>query len=222
MSSRNPVPTGETSTPDAVLATDRPEFKPGPRDERGVLAARILAVAREQFSANGYSATSVRAIARAADVDAALVHHYYGSKEDLLRASLQAPAAMLGRIVSAWSAPADEIGAALVRVTMANWSDPEASALLSTVLLTAAHHPETRERLRDLIARQLMGPANIGEGEEDGRERASLIASQLLGMGLTRYVWQIEPLASMPDDEVVAAIGPTIQRYVNGDLKLSD
>jgi AcrR family transcriptional regulator len=222
MSSRNPVPTGETSTPDAASATDRPEFKPGPRDERGVLAARILAVAREQFSANGYTATSVRAIARAADVDAALVHHYYGSKEDLLRASLQAPAAMLDRIVSAWTAPADEIGAALVRVTMANWSDPEASALLSTVLLTAAHHPETRERLRDLIARQLMGPANIGEGEEDGRKRASLIASQLLGMGLTRYVWQIEPLASMPDDEVVAAIGPTIQRYVNGDLKQSE
>ena len=206
------------SAPETGARTDHPEFKPGPRDERGVLAARILAVARDQFSANGYTQTSVRAIARAADVDPALVHHYYGTKEDLLRASLQAPTDMLDRIEAAWAVPADEIGAALVRVTMANWRDPEASALLRTVLLTAAHHPETRERLRDLIARQLMGPADIGGDEDDNRKRASLIASQLLGMGLTRYVWEIEPLASMPEDEVVAAVGATIQRYVNGDL----
>lgn len=125
---------------------------------------------------------------------------------------------MLQRIVAAWAAPAEEIGAELVRVTMANWNEPESSSLLRTVLLTAAHHPETRERLRDLIARQLMGPADIGHDEHDSRKRASLIASQLLGLGLTRYVWQIEPLASMPDDEVVAAIGATIQRYVNGDI----
>lgn len=183
-----------------------------------MLASRILAVAREEFSTNGYAGTSIRAIARGADVDPALVHHYYGTKEELLRASLHAPTAMLERIVTAWGAPADEIGAALVRVTVANWSDPESSALLRTVLLTAAHHPETRERLRDLIARQLMGPANVGQNENDSRKRASLIASQLLGMGLARYVWQIEPLASMPDDEVVAAIGATIQRYVNGDI----
>jgi AcrR family transcriptional regulator len=218
MSSVNFESRDDMAAPDDRVERNSPAFKPGPRDERGVLAARILAVAREQFSANGYTETSVRAIARAADVDPALVHHYYGSKEDLLRASLQAPAAMLDRIVSAWASPPDEIGAALVRATMANWSDSEASALLRTVLLAAAHHTESRERLRDLIARQLMGPANLGVDEEDSRQRASLIASQLLGMGLARYVWQIEPLASMPDDEVVAAIGATIQRYVNGNL----
>lgn len=183
-----------------------------------MLAARILAVAREEFATKGYTATSIRGIARGADVDPALVHHYYGGKEELLRASLQAPAAMLERIVDAWAAPVDEIGASLVRVTMANWNDPESSALLKTVVLTAAHHPETRERLRMIIERQLMGPANIGEGEVDSTKRASLIASQLLGLGLTRYVWQIEPLASMPEEEVIAAIGATIQRYVDGDL----
>jgi AcrR family transcriptional regulator len=194
------------------------EHKPGPRDERGVLAARILAVAREQFAADGFAATSVRSIARAADVDPALVHHYYGTKPQLLEACLQPPAQMLARIEEAWSAPPERLGAALVQATMANWTDPDSSSLLRTVLLTAAHHADTRERLRDLITRQLMGPARIGRGDDDGRRRASLIASQLLGMGLTRYVWEVEPLASMTDAEVVAALAPTIQRYVDGEL----
>lgn len=183
-----------------------------------MLAARILAVARAQFAANGYSSTSVRAIARAADVDPALVYHYYGGKEALLTACLQAPPAMLDRIRDAWASPSDQIGAALVRVTLLNWADPDASALLRTVLLTAAHHAETRERLRGLIQHQLMGPARIGEDEADGRRRASLIASQLLGMGMARYVWQVEPMASMSDDEVIAAVAPTIQRYADGPL----
>lgn len=194
------------------------DTKHGPRDERGVLAGRILTVAREHFAADGFGSTSVRAVARAAEVDPALVYHYYGTKRNLLAASLQAPPAMLERIVAAWDAPAADIGDALVRVTMANWNDPDASSVTRTVLLTAAHDSDTLERLRDLIARQLMGPARIGADDEDSRRRASLIASQLLGMGLTRYVWRIEPLASMTDDEVAAAIGPTIQRYVDGDL----
>ncbi|WP_200847078.1 TetR family transcriptional regulator [Microbacterium sp. 18062] len=183
-----------------------------------MLAERILAAARAEFSSSGYQGTSVRAIARQAGVDPALVYHYYRSKDELLHACLQAPPAMLERIVAAWSSPRGETGEALVRVTMANWSDPEASALLRTVLLTAAHHPETLERLRDLITRQLMGPARLSDDGAESRARASFIASQLLGLGLTRYVWRIEPIASMPDDEVVAAIGPTIQRYVDGDL----
>jgi AcrR family transcriptional regulator len=194
------------------------EIKPGPRDERGVLAARILRVAREQFAAGGFASTSVRAVARAADVDPALVYHYYRSKDELLRACLVAPQAMLERIQAAWAVPSDEIGQSLVRVTLRNWNDPDSGSVLRTVLLTAANHPDTLERLRDMITYQLMGPAEIGADDEDGRARASLIASQLLGMGLARYVWKIEPIASMPDSQVVDAIGPTIQRYVDGQL----
>ncbi|WP_174320846.1 TetR/AcrR family transcriptional regulator [Gordonia aichiensis] len=202
-----------------AASADRSEdFKRGPRDERGVLAARILAVARDEFAANGYQGTSIRAIARGADVDPGLVYHYYGGKEALLAACVQAPPAMLDRIREAWQTPAEALGTALVTVTLANWSDPDSSAFLRTMVLTAAHHAETRAVLRGLVQNQLMGPATIGTDADDARRRASLIASQLLGLGVARYVWGVEPLASMTDDEVIAAVGPTIQRYVDGRL----
>ncbi|MFC6712666.1 TetR family transcriptional regulator [Branchiibius cervicis] len=194
------------------------DLKPGPRDERGVLAARILAVARDAFAANGYQGTSIRAIARGADVDPGLVYHYYGDKEALLAACLQVPPAMRDRIREAWQTPAGALGTALVTVTMANWSDPDASAFLRAMVLTAAHHADTRDLLRGLIQNQLMGPATIGTDADDAQRRASLIASQLLGFAMARYVWGVEPLASMTDDEVIAAVGPTIQRYVDGRL----
>ena len=59
---------------------------PGPRDERGVLSARILTAAREAFAETGWAGTTMRAVARAA-VDPALVYHYFGSKEGLLEAA---------------------------------------------------------------------------------------------------------------------------------------
>ena len=65
-----------------------------------------------------------------------------------------------------------------------------------------------------------MGPAQIGATHEERVTRSSLIASQLLGLALVRYVWRVEPLVSMPDDDVIAAIGPTIQRCVDGDVQL--
>ena len=78
---------------------------PGPRDERGVLAARILAEARASFAEHGYSGTTVRAVARAADVDPALVFHYYGSKENLLDVATTPPQSFLDQIVIAWQTP---------------------------------------------------------------------------------------------------------------------
>ncbi len=198
--------------------TERTEARPGPRDERGVLAARILATAREEFAANGYAGTTLRAIARRAGVDPALVYHYFGTKDGLLEACTEPPPAWRARIAEVWAGPSEHLGSALVRVTLENWRAPDSGPTIRAILLIAAHHPATRERLRRLVANQLMGPARIGVDEGERTVRSSLIASQLLGLGLMRHVWRIEPLASMPDDDVVAAIGPTIQRYADGGL----
>lgn len=199
---------------------DRDGFKPGPRDERGVLAARILEAARHEFAANGFAGTTVRAVAREADVDPALVYHYYGSKDGLLEACTTPPPSVLERIAHVWGGPVAQLGPALVRLTLENWRAPDSGPVFRAILLIAAHHPATRERLRGLVADQLMGPAQIGKTPEERVTRSGLIASQLLGLALVRYVWRVEPLASMPDDAVIAAIGPTIQRYVDGDLQL--
>src|ERR1700759_5633475 len=103
---------------------------PGPRDERGVLAARILTEARACFAEHGFAGTTVRAIARAADVDPALVHHYYGSKENLLDAATTPPQSFFEQVRSSWQTPPDQLGEALVRQMLANWRNPDHEPVL--------------------------------------------------------------------------------------------
>jgi AcrR family transcriptional regulator len=193
-------------------------LQPGPRDERGVLAARILSAARIGFSENGWAGTTIRSIARAADVDPSLIYHYYGSKEALLDACTTPPPEWLARIAATWASPRAELGARLVATTLQNWRAEDSGPVLRATLLIAAHEPGTRAKLRELVANSLMGPASIGRDEVERVTRSGLIASQLLGLGLMRYIWEVEPIASMSDAQVVAAVGPTIQRYIDDDI----
>src|SRR5262245_37694326 len=191
---------------------------PGPRDERGVLAARILAAAREAFAETGWAGTTIRAVARSADVDPALVYHYFGSKDGLLDAATNPPQRWLESIVKTWATPVPELGAALVRLMLGAWADDEIGPVLRAVLQTAAHEPTTGEKLRRVVEGQLMGVSQLGVDERDKAVRSGLVSSQIMGLAMMRYIWKIEPLASMSDDEVVAAIAPNLQRYIEGDI----
>jgi AcrR family transcriptional regulator len=191
---------------------------PGPRDERGVLSARILAAARDEFAEQGWAGTTLRAVARAADVDPALVYHYFGSKEGLLDAATNPPQKWLDSIAKVWTTPVDQLGTALITLLLASWADAEVGPTLRAILQTAAHEPSTREKLRRIVEGSLMGVSELGSDERDRLIRSGLISSQMMGFALMRYVWKIEPVASMSDDEVVAAIAPNLQHYVNGDL----
>lgn len=190
----------------------------GPRDERGVLAARILLEARASFAEHGYAGTTVRAVARAADVDPALVYHYYGSKEGLLDAATTPPQSFLDQIVTAWQTPQDELGEQLVRRTLRNWEDRDHGPVLHAVLQIAGNEPATREKLRAIIEQSIMGPSAQALTDSERLARSSLIASQLMGLAFMRYVWKIEPIASMTEDDLVLAIAPTIQRYLDGNI----
>ena len=192
---------------------------PGPRDERGVLAARIVAAAREEFAEHGWAGTTLRAVARAADVDPALVYHYFGSKEGLLDAATNPPQKWLESIAKVWTTPMDQLGAALITLLLASWADDEIGPTLRAVLQTAAHEPSTREKLRRIVEGSLMGVSELGSDERDRLVRSGLISSQMMGFALMRYVWKIEPIASMTDDDAIAAIAPNLQRYVDGDLE---
>jgi AcrR family transcriptional regulator len=191
---------------------------PGPRDERGVLSARIVAAARNEFAEQGWAGTTLRAVARAADVDPALVYHYFGSKEGLLDAATNPPQKWLDSIAKVWTTPVDQLGTALITLLLASWADDEIGPTLRAILQTAAHEPSTREKLRRVVEGSLMGVSELGSDERDRLTRSGLISSQMMGFALMRYVWKIEPVASMPDDEAIAAIAPNLQRYVNGDL----
>jgi AcrR family transcriptional regulator len=191
---------------------------PGPRDERGVLAARILAAARDEFAQHGWAGSTMRAVARAADVDPALVYHYFGSKEGLLDAATNPPQKWLESVAKVWTTPVDQLGAALITLLLASWADDEIGPTLRAILQTAAHEPATREKLRRVVEGSLMGVSGLGTDERDRLVRSGLISSQMMGFALMRYVWKIEPIASMSDDEAIAAVSPNLQHYVDGDL----
>lgn len=195
-----------------------PKAPPGPRDERGVLSARILTAAREQFAQHGWAGTTIRAIARGADVDPALVYHYFGAKEALLDAATDPPQRWLDSVAATWRAPTDELGAALLRMMLGAWRDDEIGPVLRAILLTAAHDETTREKLRRVVEGSLMGVSHLGVDDGDRRKRSGLIASQIMGLAMMRFVWKIEPVASMSEDEVVTAVAPNLQRYVDGPL----
>ena len=192
---------------------------PGPRDERGVLSARILSAARDEFAQYGWAGTTIRAVARAADVDPALVYHYFGSKEALLDAATNPPQRWLEAVARTWTTPVGQLGAALLRLMLGAWIDDEIGPVLRAVLLTAAHDETTREKLRRVVENSLIGVSQLGVDERDRKVRSGLISSQIMGLALMRFVWKIEPVASMTDDEVVAAIAPNLQRYIEGEIE---
>jgi AcrR family transcriptional regulator len=192
---------------------------PGPRDERGILAARILAAAREAFADTGWAGTTIRAVARAADVDPALVYHYFGSKDGLLDAATNPPARWLESVAKTWATPVPELGAALLRLMLGAWADDEIGPVLRAVMQTAAHEPTTREKLRRVVESSLMGVSQLGVDQRDRTVRSGLVSTQIMGLAMMRYIWKIEPLASMSDDELVAAIAPNLQHYIEGDIR---
>ena len=195
---------------------------PGPRDERGVLAARIVEAARDEFAEHGWAGTTIRAVARAADVDPALVYHYFGSKEGLLDAATNPPQSWLENVAKVWATPIEDRGEALVKLLLASWADDEIGPTLRAILQTAAHEPSTREKLRRVVEGSLIGVSELGSDERDRLVRSGLISSQMMGFALMRYIWKIEPIASMTEDEAIAAITPNLQHYVDGDLTATE
>lgn len=190
----------------------------GPRDQRGVLQARILAAARSSFAESGSAGTTIRTIARSADVDPALIYHYFGSKEDLLDAATEPPPRWLEAVAASWTTPTPHLGRALVEVMLDSWSDPEIGPVLRATVLTAAHEPRIREKLRHVVERSLTGVSGLAVDEHERQKRSALIASQIIGLALMRFIWQTEPLAGMDRDELLDAVAPNLQRYLTEDL----
>jgi AcrR family transcriptional regulator len=179
----------------------------GPRSERTRRA--ILGAARAMFAARGYEGTTIRAVAAGADVDAAMVMRYFRSKAGLFTAAvtmdLQAPD--LG------SVPASRRGELLVRHFIGRWEDPARDDEMIALMRTAATSETVAEQLHGVLGQLITKPiADLGD--EHAAERGTFIAAQLLGMALCRYILRLEPLASLPSDDVVAAVAPSVQRYL--------
>lgn len=168
----------------------------------------ILDAARVRFASDGYERATIRAIAADASIDPAMVMRYFGSKEKLFATA----AAFDLRLPDLREVPPDEMGARLAGHVVDRWDGDET---LMALLRAAVTNPAAAERMREIFATQL-GPALTAIGSGDVPTRAGLLASQVLGLALTRYVLRIPPVVAMSRDELVAWLGPTLQRYLAG------
>ena len=187
--------------------------RPGAPDTR----AGILAAARNQFAAQGFARTTIRGVARDAGVDPALVHHYFGSKDDLFVAALELPIDPRTVIGPALAGGIEGAAERLLTAFLSVWDDPQLQAGL-LVVARQMMEPEGHLMLRDGFLPAVIVPAASVLGISDAERRMSLVASQVLGLILARYVFQIQPLASMRAEEVVAAVAPNLQRYLADPL----
>ncbi|MGX1132267.1 AcrR family transcriptional regulator [Streptomyces glaucescens] len=178
---------------------------------------RILAAAREEFSERGYEKTSVRGIAKTAGVDPALVHHYFGTKEQVFQAAVEtvlAPA--LGAPDVIFEGPDDEIGERFARFLFGVWENPVTRTPLLAVLRSAFTNEIAAAVFRRLIAGQLLRRVAGRLGLPDAELRAELAAAQLVGVAVMRYVIKLEPLASADVEVIVKRVAPVVQGHLTG------
>jgi AcrR family transcriptional regulator len=190
-----------------------PERKRGPRQDGVQPREAILDAAREQFAAQGFEGATMRAIARAADVDPALVSYYFGSKSGLFVESLRLPVNPTDAIEALLADGTDDLGARLVTRFLEVWDNPVSGEPVVRVLRSATSQPEL---MRDFVHRQIVPLLATAIDGPQAELRATAVASQMVGLAMARYVLRIEPLATAPPEQVVALIGPTLQRYLDG------
>jgi AcrR family transcriptional regulator len=173
------------------------------------------------FAEKGFDGATIRSIATTAGVDPALVHHYFGCKDKLFLAAVDAPADPGDLLPEILASERDVLGAAVVRMALHVWDGPTRPAGLA-LLRSAVSNEWTAKLLREFLVSRVLRRvvSTLGFDPDERAARAALVASQLIGMVMARYVLKLEPLASASPESVVAALGPTVQRYLTGDVEL--
>lgn len=186
-----------------------------PRTESADTRDRILAAAREEFSERGYDKTSVRGIAKAAGVDPALVHHYFGTKEQVFEAAIEvafAPALNAPEAVA--DGPLDQVGERLARFIFGVWENPTTRKPLLAIVRSAVNNDTAAAVFRRLIASQVLRRIAVQVDLPDAELRAELAAAQLVGCAMLRYVIRVEPLASADLELIIARVAPVVQGHL--------
>lgn len=185
--------------------------RPGQTESRD----RILEAARSLFGQKGYGGTTIRAIAAEADVNPALLHHFFGTKEQVFAAALNFPinpAVLVPRILDG---PRDEIGQRMVRLILEVWRDPAARQSFLALLRSVASHEAAVLMLREFLEQAVLARMSAALGVP--RLRLTAAAAQVVGLALVRFVIGLDPLASADEEAIVRLVGPVIQYYIDGE-----
>lgn len=179
--------------------------------------ARILAAAAVEFSRDGYEATSVRAVARAAGVDPALVRHYFSDKAALFAEAIAVPMRSDRLVATALEGPHEHVGENLVRYIVQTLDDPTTSQRVVSMMQTALGQEFAAGMFREFLIREVLTRIATELLDKDAELRASFAATQVVGLVIARYGLRIEPLASATPEEVVARVGPVVQWHLMGN-----
>ena len=179
----------------------------------------ILAAARSSFAARGFTGTTLRGIAGAAGVDPALIHHYFESKRSLFLATVQLPIDPPALVAEVMHGDRGTLGPRLVAKILQTW-DSEQRPSLVAVARTALGDPQMSRPLQEFFSLEVIGEAfgDLDPDPEESRRRAGLVASTIIGLLVGRYVLELPALLDQRTEDLVAAIGPVLQRYVDGDF----
>lgn len=225
-----PAAEGATSAPTADSATSATSPSSASHRRRGRrpagadTRATILASARRLFASRGYDAVSLRSIARDADVDPALVHHYFEGKPAVFAASLMtAEANPTHRLALIAQVPHQEVGHTIVKVFVELWDNPAQKSAAKGILQTAMTPDEGVRPFREFLVSEVLSklPAHGADGVADPR-RSELMASQLIGLALSRYVLQLPNIVAATPEQLADWVGPGLQRYLDDPLDSAD
>lgn len=193
--------------------TGRTGRRPGRPDTRG----HILEVARSEFIAHGYQNTTIRGVARAAEVDPALVHRYFGNKESLFNEAIRMgfdPVEIIEGIVSGGT---DNLGLRIARMTASVWDSPMGQVWVSAIQKTPALIPV----YLGFVHEPIVGATTrlLGIPRSEAQLRVGMLISLMSGIATIRYISKIEPMASIPTNELVQLIAPILQHLIFSDLR---
>lgn len=224
-----PEPRRASSAAGSRRAGPRAGGRAGRRAGESRTREAILDAARRSFAEHGYDGTTIRGVAAGAGVNPALVHHFYGTKERLFAAAMRLPvlpSEILGQAMGAARAQLGEdfaahIGEVLIGTMLRVWDVAQVRESFLGLLRAAATTEQGLAMLREFVTGTILASLARGAGlggDAQSRYRAALVASQVIGLGFTRYLLRLEPIASASVEDLVAAIGPVVQRYLTADI----
>jgi len=191
--------------------------RPGNVDTRG----QIIDAAKRVFAAKGYDGASLRAVARAADVDPALVHHYFDGKASLFVAAMALPFGPRTLPVHDQSTASTSAGTMVITGFLTMWDHAEGtgSSFASCVAGMAAS-TNVADAMREFVAERIWEKSPVNEGESDDmtRQRRALVSSQLMGLAFIRYILRVPPISTTTPEEIARWAGPTLDRYMVGPI----
>jgi AcrR family transcriptional regulator len=188
--------------------------RPGPSTTR----AEILDAARTLFGRHGYDGTTLRMIAKQAEVDPALVARAFGSKHGLFLVAVEWPWDPAVVVPTVATGPRSRAGYRIAKLLIDTWEDPDQRAPILGLLTSTGVSQAARTLLGDFITTQVQVPLVRACGFDRPELRGALLGAQSVGLCMARYVLAIEPLASMEPETLIEVVGETTQRLLTARL----